>query len=665
MKNTRIASVPLITNDPYFSVWSPADKLYDTETVNWTGKKQPVTGTVTVNGKEFLFMGKKDGLPVIEQTGLEITALSSIYTFRNEDITLQVKFTSPLLLTNLDLVSRPCTYIDFAIESSDDNVKEARIKVSFDEAHCHHGMPVERMLGGVHEHANCKTAWMGKREQSLLVHSGDDITIDWGYLYLTVPAHENDAVFEQNEPSSLTAELLLNTEKNKESFMIASYDDVAAINYFGAIRPAYWAKDGKTIMTAIEEAVEEHDMLISKCQLFGEALAAEAISVADEKYALICSAAYRQTIAAHKLITDTDGEVIFLSKECFSNGCIGTVDVSYPSVPLYLMYNPELVKGMMRPIFKYSRMPVWEYDFAPHDVGRYPHATGQVYGARVNSTEDKKSHFDNGDVYPPFYTYPKIKGELLHKYQMPVEECGNMLVMAAAVAFAEADAEFLEAEMDLFDKWVTYLIKHGENPGDQLCTDDFAGHLAQNINLSAKAIMGVESYAMILDILGRSEESADYHHKAAVMAKSWEERAVLDGHTALTFEKIGWSLKYNLIWDMLFESELFDPAVFENEIEWYLQNINKFGVPLDTRNDYTKSDWILWVASFAQKREDVVKLIEPVHTFLCETEDRVPFGDWFDTKTGKQVGFQNRTVQGGLFMPIMKKRWQEAEDLFE
>jgi hypothetical protein len=77
---------------------------------------------------------------------------------------------------------------------------------------------------------------------------------------------------------------------------------------------------------------------------------------------------------------DTEGQLLFISKECFSNGCAATVDVSYPSIPMFLHYNPEFVKGMMRPIFKYAATEEWEFDFAPHDAGQYPLVEGQVYG---------------------------------------------------------------------------------------------------------------------------------------------------------------------------------------------------------------------------------------------------------------------------------------------
>jgi hypothetical protein len=69
--------------------------------------------------------------------------------------------------------------------------------------------------------------------------------------------------------------------------------------------------------------------------------------------------------AAHKLVYDENGDVLYISKECFSNGCAATVDVSYPSIPLFLCYNPELVRGMMRPIFRFARTDEWEFDFSP------------------------------------------------------------------------------------------------------------------------------------------------------------------------------------------------------------------------------------------------------------------------------------------------------------
>lgn len=130
-------------------------------------------------------------------------------------------------------------------------------------------------------------------------------------------------------------------------------------------------KDGGTIEDAITQALNEYDSLYEKCEQFSLKLYQEAVEAGNEKYAELVSLAYRQAIAAHKICIDSDGEVLFISKENFSNGCAATVDVTYPSIPQFLIYNPELVKGMLRPIFNYASRDIWHYDFAPHDAGTY------------------------------------------------------------------------------------------------------------------------------------------------------------------------------------------------------------------------------------------------------------------------------------------------------
>ena len=643
----RVPSVPLISHDPYFSAWSPADALYDENTVHWSGAPHTMSGHILVDGKPYRWLGKNGPSDVLTQTELRITATSSIYSFEGAGIKLTCKFTSPLLLTDLELVSRPCTYLDFTVKSIDGKSHKIEIHFKMDESFCHNSNDSKPMTGGVHQLKSGRAAWMGLKRQTPLGHSGDGIRINWGYLYL----YANNCDMVDFDNNCVSAKIVMNaSDEETTAFLATAYDDILSIQYFDSARKALWAEN-KNALEMLSQAVAEHDSILARCSVFDAKLESDACEIAGPEYVLICNLAYRQSIAAHKLIKDKNGNIIFLSKENHSNGCIGTADVSYPSTPLYLLYNPELVKGMIRPILHFAKLPVWEYDYAPHDVGRYPYAWGQVYG--TNAKKDRS--FKNGDVYPPYYMFPENSDVYDHKYQMPVEECGNMLVMIAAVLQKDRSAIYeFKDDMPLLEKWAAYLIKYGNDPGEQLCTDDFAGHLAHNVNLSAKAIMGVAALGIIKNAAGNTSEGNAYLLKAQEMAKNWEKKFADRDHTPLTFTNLeSWGQKYNIVWDKIFGLGLFDDATYEREVKWYLSKQQKYGLPLDSRKTYTKSDWILWCAALTNNYEDRAAIISPVYKYLQDTPDRVPFSDWYDTVTAKHENFINRTVQGGLFMPFL------------
>lgn len=657
-KMERLPAVPLITCDPYFSLWSGSDHLYDTDTMHWAGAAKKMSGTVKIDGKEFRFAGQGPQ-EALAQTDLAVTATRTCYTFEGAGIELRASFWTPLLMEDLDLMSRPCSYLDVEVASLDGKAHQVQVNWLFDGGFCCDGKEPVPMTGGSYPQGDRSIAWMGQKKQTPLGHSGDGVTMDWGYLYLGIRNNGQGSVIYQEETPALLAEFTFQAQEGKagRAELVAAYDDVASIFYFGRIMPGYWARDGKTILTAISEAVEERQELWSRCCEFDQELQTRAESFGPS-YARLCAAAYRQSIAAHKLIADGEGRPVFLSKECFSNGCIGTVDVTYPSTPLYFCYQPELVRGMMRPVLKFARMPVWKFDFAPHDVGRYPYASGQVYGL-----EGKRQAFrdqDQGMVYPMFYLMPREAEPYGERNQMPVEESGNMLILAAELVRLEPEKgkDVTLESMDLYEKWVKYLLEYGSDPGEQLCTDDFAGHLAHNVNLAIKAIMGIESYSILLEAAGRSDEAGEYHQKAVDMAADVYERAREKDHTRLTFDgpQESWSLKYNAVWDLIFGSGLWPREFYTRELAYYDEKSNAYGAPLDSRNTYTKSDWLMWCAAMDSGNQAVEAMARRIAGFLEEGPDRVPFSDWYDTVSGKQIGFQNRTVQGGLFMPLLGKK---------
>ena len=78
--------------------------------------------------------------------------------------------------------------------------------------------------------------------------------------------------------------------------------------------------------------------------------------------------------------------------------------------------------------------------------------------------------------------------------------------------------------------------------------------------------------------------------------------------------------------------------------------MNPYGIPLDSRCDYTKSDWEMWTVMLDDNEEYRNQIIHTMWEALCHMDRRVPFPDWYHTEAPVAECFQNRTVQGGLFI---------------
>ena len=694
-----LPAYPLFVKDPFFSIWSGSDKLNESDTMFWTGASKKMYGYVFVENKPYLFMGVDARAVKLTQTFVDLAAFDTRYGFTCDDFDLEVTFTSPLPPDDLELLSCPVCYFRYKLTPKR-VLGKTKVVLVMDEEHCYDNYPMP-VRGGKHVlDEGTEVAWFGLKKQLLMSQSYDDSSAEWGYYYLS----GKRALCVSQSALSLfvtTGDLQFAYDTAHRKYLIAcdpydtvadvtrgmmtvSFDDTCSIHYFGDwLRGYYFDVTGKTILQAIEDSICNADQIFRKCNAFDTKLKRMAKPYGED-YLLVLYGGLRQTMAAHKLVMDRRGTLLFLSKENHSNGCIATVDVSYPSIPLFLLFNPALVRAMCEPIFRFARMDVWKYDFAPHDVGTYPYCCGQIYGLtyrkRLGAPSADPIPSDelcgDGSVHPALnepdmtYTYPLYyafsKNHDLYKFekQMPVEECGNMLIMIAAALLADGEDTMAKENWDLLTQWVVYLVRYGLMPGSQLCTDDFAGHLDKNINLSVKAIVGIESYAIIAEKLGHTDIAAEYHAKAKEYATEWKRMCYANGKTPLVFddETDSFSLKYNMAFDVLFGTDLFDAEVREHEVDRYLSLTNRYGVPLDSRSTYTKSDWILWTTSLTSDLEKRKALIAPVARFLRESESRYPFVDWYysdkgtivgtPNKWGRVTGFKNRSVQGGLFITL-------------
>jgi hypothetical protein len=603
-----------------------------------------------------------DTFPAAEQTNTEITATQTIYTFKCGGVNLKLTFSSPLILQDLALLSNPASYLSFEVGSNDDTLHQVSVftGISSDLAVNQSSQEVQASAYASNGQSVLKA---GTTSQSLLKNKGDDVRIDWGYLYISIPFGADAKQYITSSDNALSSfrtesmmpatpinpvnrrrsavkkivrqfsslkgnSLMLNTVipfgnvgvEPDRKFLVVGYDDLYSVQYFNTnLKPLWRNIPGASMESILRDAAAGYDNVMDKCRYTDSLIYRDALAAGGEHYARICVLAYRQSIAAHQLVKSPDGELLYLSKENFSNGSVNTVDITYPSAPLFLLYNPDLLKGMLNGIFYYSESGKWTKPFAAHDLGTYPIANGQTYG------ED-----------------------------MPVEESGNMIILTAAIVTAEKNPEYARKHWKTLTLWNDYLVKAGFDPENQLCTDDFAGHLAHNANLSVKAIVAIGAYARMADMLGEKEMAARYQKLAAEMVAKWMLKADAGDHYALVFDNLKtWSQKYNMVWDKVLGLKLFPQQVYDKEIKYYLNHQNAFGLPLDSRKTYTKSDWIIWTASMADKRVDFKALAEPVFNYAMETPSRVPLSDWHETLNGKMVGFQARSVVAGYFMKVL------------
>ncbi len=660
----KLPAYPIFVKDPNFSLWAQNEILNEEDLYNLFGERKPIYAFAKVDGETYCIMGNAKKFCALakpaKQLSLSVSATSTNYTFKLGNASLIVKFYSPLLLDDLDLLSNPVCYMQYEVQGA----KQVEISLFAGKQLCYNAINKNNAVRGGVINSKTQSAFMGLKRQTYLSNNDDRICADWGYWYVA----GNKAYYtdEAGLCSYLTTGNAVNQCYGEEVYVGATctqtkgnlylaFDERISIDYYGEFKKG-WYLEQHSIQEGISQVVNNVDEITSKLDEFDKDLLNRSAKF-GEKYYDVLVASYRQSIAGHKLIRSNDGKALFLSKENCSNGCIATVDVTYPSAPLYLIYNTELLKGMMRPVLQFAKMPVWEYDFAPHDCGTYPACCGQVYGLNFIANPLNGNCFKNEyyETHFPLYELPAGMNVYDFNMQMPVEESANMLILFYACYVKDGDLNFFKENLSLCEKWVKYLVKYGLKPEDQLCTDDFAGHLKNNLNLAIKAVVGLACYAELIKECAKISEYADYRAIAQDYAKQIEQFGSRFSHLPLTWDSADdtYSLKYNLAFDKILNLGLFSKETYEKEVTCYIKNFNKFGTPLDSRRDYTKSDWQVWSAVLTDDENKRMAIIDLLHDFLTQSPSRIPFGDWFDAKNGNHHHFRARTVQGGCFILLM------------
>ena len=658
----RPPAVPLVTFDPFLSIWSPADRLTDRATQHWTRREHPLVSLIRVDGQSFRLMGNDPAnVPPLPQTGLTVTPTRSIYEFENAQVHVTLTFMTPALPDDLEALALPLSFITWQVRSVDGKNHDVALydstssQITVNKT----SEPVE----WAREKAGDLTALrVGTAEQAVVGSSGDDHRINWGYAYAAASTKQSKAAIgadaalvnafvttgELPEHDDSRMPRAANDEQPVMAFVfnlgmvsaepvtrqvIVAYDEIFAIKYFGKKLLPFWKRNGATAATMLPKASREYAKLTERCAKFDTEVTADATKVGGAKYAQMCALAYRQCVAACGLAADANKQPLFFTKENTSNGDIATVDVFFPMGPQWVLLSPTLAKATLVPILSYASSWHWKFPNAPHDLGTYPIARGT----------------DDG-------------GE-----GMPVEESGNMLILCDAVSQIQGDSKWLDPWWPKLTEWAKYLEQYGLDPEEQLCTDDFMGHLAHNANLSVKAILGLAAYGDLCKQRGDKINAEKYAKLAKVDAAHWVKVAADGDHFRLAFDKPNtWSQKYNLVWDRILGLNVFPPSVAQMEVAHYKKMLQRFGVPLDSRTKLTKTDWSFWSASLAENQVDFEAIISPTYDYLNQTRSRSPFVDSYETDKVNSDGMRARPVIGGVFIKMLTdraiwKKWASAD----
>ncbi|KAI8628111.1 DUF1793-domain-containing protein [Xylariaceae sp. FL1651] len=348
------------------------------------------------------------------------------------------------------------------------------------------------------------------------------------------------------------------------------------------------------------------------------------VSEAQSYYSIVALSA-RQIMGAYVITGHPNAsspDPLMFQKEISSNGNVNTVDVLYPAVPFFLYANPNLLRYTLQPLYEFQEGKFYPNDYCIHDLGtHFPNATG---------------HIDGTDEY------------------VPVEESANFILMSYAYYKFTADSSWLTSHYNLLKQFTQYLINFSLIPESQLSTDDFAGKLQNQTNLAIKGIVGLQAMSLIASLANSTVDAAQFSSIAISYYNQWENYAIDPSHkhTTLAYQwRSSWGLLYNVYFDKLLNMGLVTEATYTMQSYWYSEVSQVYGVPLDSRHHYTKSDWQIWTAATCHAGTRRL-FVNSLAYWLNETITDGPFTDLYEcTGYGAYPGtsFKARPVVGGHF----------------
>ncbi|KAJ6628763.1 hypothetical protein B0H10DRAFT_2209222 [Mycena sp. CBHHK59/15] len=644
------ASIPLAVRTPYLSTWLPQGTgaaLNDVWSTFWTGQITGWAGFVKVDGTAYVFLGAPavsgSTFSKATQKSSQFTSTQSIFVLSAGPVDLTVTFLSPVEPNDLVKQSIPFSYMAVSAASTDGASHSVQVysDISGEWVSGDNSLTVNwnstttgsvlthqvqlanpTVFGEVNDHTQYGSAFYSTLNTvGTTYQTGADVNVRAQFINNGKLANTLDTGFRainNNWPVfGLSHDLgSINPATAPVVFSVGHIRD-PAITYIVAggstqSRSLYFLSECPNTAAVISAFLGDFSCALARAQAFDAKVQSDATKISED-YAAVVALSIRQAFGATELTISKT------STEISSDGNVNTVDVIFPAWPIFLYTNPALGKYLLEGLFRYQASGQYPNKWSVHDLGWF-------------KLSQSSRHNDGADE------------------AMPVEESGNMIIMALSYAQKSGDISHLTRYFALLDQWTQFLITDSLIPANQISTDDFAGPLANQTNLAIKGIVGIGAMSKIQALLGNSAQSANYSSIATSYVSQWQKfsASTTGAHLTLSYgSPDSWGLSYNLFGDKMLKLNLFPTSVYDEQTAWYQTHANAFGVPLDTRHTYTKTDWEIYTAAIVTNTAVRDVFIGAVKKWVSDGQSNGAFGDLYDTVSGAPVGFRARPVVGG------------------
>ncbi|KAJ5342586.1 hypothetical protein N7541_011710 [Penicillium brevicompactum] len=614
-------SYPLAVRNPYLSAWMPSDRVQQLPTSEpqfWAGQELGWSVIVRVDGQAYSLMGVPESddklIRPAKVRRAEFTATHTVFDLVAGPVAVTLDFLSPVSPSNYLRQSLPFSYLTVHVsESRGHNIqvysdidarwtgRESRSLCDFEAVD---GLAIYSLRvedAALYEEADDMALWgsaiLASRPSSFTTLSAlsgapEDVRrtfVENGELRGEDSWSDGSVVALVHDLGRVTGGLSVN--------FVVGYEREAAINYLGEPYTSYYRSEYPTTSSALSFFLDDYPTALLESMKLDQELVTSSAAAAGSKYADILALSTRQAYGGIDLAIPNDSRntsaVLAFIKELSSDGNINTIDVIMPAFPIYYVMDPDYIRLLLEPVMKYLAAGRWHLPYAIHDLGtHYPHAIGH----------------DDQQAEP-----------------MPIEECGNVLILAAAYVHATGDTEWTAQYTKIFRKYADYLVANGIDIANQLSSNDAAGPLANETNLAIKAAVGLKAFGQMSGDEYYSRVGDDHANIIFQQGLGTDQNQT---HFVLQYPDYPetWKTPYNLFPDVLLGLDTFPKAANQMSSAFFASVRGEYGVPLDNRQDWAKSDWNMWLAgTFERSTRD--EFVEDLWAFMTNGKHNWPFSD--------------------------------------